>query len=601
MRSRVLLQGILLLGCVSCLRELRIIVKGQGAVDVMAPSGPCAIDGMRAICPPEMEALSPTQDGCEADGQCYGVDVDGQLKFVPRASSGWRIADQPDCKPTTPTRGFQVPLDFVFTMPGVDTVCEFQFVPEDSRVVRLDMDPRSTGVAAGTIGGEPCLLSPAHGCEVVVAVGSTLDFSIPPLGDATVAWSGACSGLTGTSGSLLVPAGSDTLSCVVTIVDSSEHALWLLGEGQGEVDVPGGQPVTIAPGQSWQRIISTAGDHSVVLEALDIGTYKFGSWGVDCQGTDPHLQLDLTNTSKLCTVTFVPRDAKRLQVSIMGGAGSVLVSGDASGTCSSGTPCDIQAPTGGRVSLTASTDNPAFHFDHWEGDCRDMVATVDLVMDADKTCTAVFKSEAISVQIMEAPTAPVNPGTQVMLRAMVLNGVEPLTYAWSSVPATSMNPANAATTMVTVAANTTVTIRVTDGTGASAEESVEIVVGATSTEIHLVIADSVALPPLEQWLPIAGAPHATTNYYVAPTDGQAGHISKSVPNLTFAWGVHSYGTTRPTMTEERHVVEPQTIGIPENDVLHIPASFSVGWYSVYVEATDGISSYSDFILFEVVP
>ena len=165
-------------------------------------------------------------------------------------------------------------------------------------------------------------------------------------------------------------------------------------------------------------------DTVVTLTAVSEPDHTFDHWEGDLSGSDNPVSL-VMDSDKTVTAVFVPATGCSLSYSVVPlEAGYVGV--------------DPAQPSGGYtpdtvVTLTAVSE-PDHTFDHWEGDLSGSDNPVSLVMDSDKTLTAVFEPRlnlSASVSPEEGGTVEFNPsqpeygypkGEHVQLTAVPADG-----------------------------------------------------------------------------------------------------------------------------------------------------------------------------------
>jgi len=113
---------------------------------------------------------------------------------------------------------------------------------------------------------------------------------------------------------------------------------------------------------------------SASVSATANSSSLFTGWSGDCSGTTSPLSVTM-NTDKTCTANF---ELKRTLAVLKNGTGTGTVTG--AGTYANGTKA---YPT-----ATAATTSI---FTGWSGDCTGTDTPYDLLMDANKSCTATFE------------------------------------------------------------------------------------------------------------------------------------------------------------------------------------------------------------------
>jgi hypothetical protein len=174
-------------------------------------------------------------------------------------------------------------------------------------------------------------------------------------------WEGDLSGSTNPESILM---DSDKTVTAVFLQDQYTLTVNITGQGSVDLDPPGGTYLSGTP---------------VQLTANADPGWHFEHWEGDLSGsTNP--ESILMDSDKTVTAVFV-QDQYTLTVNITG-QGSVDLD-PPGGTYLSGTT----------VQLTANAD-PDWQFDHWEGDLSGSNNPESILMDGDKTVTAVFVSAA---------------------------------------------------------------------------------------------------------------------------------------------------------------------------------------------------------------
>jgi len=130
---------------------------------------------------------------------------------------------------------------------------------------------------------------------------------------------------------------------------------------------------------------------TVTLTANANTGYLFDSWNGCDSVNGNQCTLNITG-AKNVTANFVQAYTLTVQKS---GNGTGTVTSDPAGI-NCGSDCSEVYATGKQVTLTAQPDASS-RFDGWSGDCSGTNPTVQVTMDADKTCTATFSLETLQV------------------------------------------------------------------------------------------------------------------------------------------------------------------------------------------------------------
>jgi hypothetical protein len=132
----------------------------------------------------------------------------------------------------------------------------------------------------------------------------------------------------------------------------------------------------------------------VTLIADPAAGYRFGWWGGEISSTTNPVTITI-NSDKNITVVFVKTYAL-----------DITISPEGSGTVSPGSG---HYDEGSRITLTA-TSAAGYRFDHWAGDVSGNFTSVSVMMNADKSVTAVFtKIYELTITITPANSGTVSP------------------------------------------------------------------------------------------------------------------------------------------------------------------------------------------------
>ncbi|WP_231970259.1 InlB B-repeat-containing protein [Tenacibaculum jejuense] len=131
---------------------------------------------------------------------------------------------------------------------------------------------------------------------------------------------------------------------------------------------------------------------SVELTATPAAGYQFDGWSGDATGTTNPLSITM-DADKTITAIF-SRIQRTLTVNATNG--TVTISNPFAIRGINNTPTTGQVDDGTTLRLTATPD-AGYKFDGWSGDITSTVNPVDIIMDADKTVTAMFSAVTASV------------------------------------------------------------------------------------------------------------------------------------------------------------------------------------------------------------
>lgn len=240
--------------------------------------------------------------------------------------------------------------------------------------------------------------------KATYACGEEVDLTaVPASGWKFEGWTGDLSG-TDPQTSLIMDASK---LVTATFVPDLKYILTLNKVGNGTVAAD-------PPGPAYSQ------DTQVQLTATaDLG-YKFDGWSGSVTSTDNPLAI-VMNDSKTITGTFSAAPNRTLNTSVPGGGGTIGVD-----------PAQADYLNGTTVTLTAQA-TAGMNFVGWGGDLAGQTQNpYPLIMDANKTVTAVFAADVHSLTVVKSP---VQGGT------VAVDPVKPLYYNGESVQL-SVTPAN---------------------------------------------------------------------------------------------------------------------------------------------------------------
>ena len=189
-------------------------------------------------------------------------------------------------------------------------------------------------------------------------------------------WEGA---LSGNANPAQLVMDADKSVTAVFVLD--QYALTLQINGQGTVTAdPAGSPYDAGT--------------PVSLTPVPAAGWHFDHWEGALAGNANPAQI-VMDTDKSVTAVFVLNQVA-LNVQVSGGGAVAL------------NPPGGIYDVGATVTLSA-TPNAGWNFDHWEGDVSGGATVVEVVMDGDKSVTAVFAREEYSLTVVETGGGSVTP------------------------------------------------------------------------------------------------------------------------------------------------------------------------------------------------
>jgi predicted small lipoprotein YifL len=250
-----------------------------------------------------------------------------------------------------------------------------------------------SGACSGTVSPTTVLVDAAKTCTANFMLNPTLTVSTAGTGSGTVTgagtyayntiapvsaaassgstftgWSGDCSGTTSPTTVLMNAAKT----CTATFTLNS-YALTVNTAGTGSGTVTGSGSYAY-------------GATATVTAAASTGS-TFTGWSGSCSGTVSPTTV-LMDAAKTCTATFTLNNGYTVNTA---GTGSGTVTG--AGTYTYGTTATVTAAASGGSTFTG-----------WSGACSGAVSPTTVLMDANKTCTAIFTLNGYTLTVNTAGT-----------------------------------------------------------------------------------------------------------------------------------------------------------------------------------------------------
>ncbi|MDM8562978.1 PKD domain-containing protein, partial [Candidatus Marithioploca araucensis] len=218
----------------------------------------------------------------------------------------------------------------------------------------------------------------------------------PSDGSMLTGWTGACRG---TENSTTVTM-SRRRGCTATFeLDPTEVVLHRvriskIGDGKGTITIKQGSNVIMTCTTAACEAKYYAPGTELTLRARARNNAIFVGWGEDCSGTDLNLSITINKATK-CTADFtlpppLPTEHRLTVTNIMETTARGYVTGNG---IECGDDCVENYLADKKVRLTANP-MPHSYFKKWTNDCSGTRTSATVIMDSDKTCTAIFGSDS---------------------------------------------------------------------------------------------------------------------------------------------------------------------------------------------------------------
>jgi hypothetical protein len=320
----------------------------------------------------------------------YDTGASVKLTATPAANATFTSWGGTDCTGTT--------SPFTMTMDKSKS-CTASFTANVSTKFTLTLTAPTGGSISSDIGGLNCGTTCAGDYDQNATVNLT---ATPATGMVFDAWSGDCAGTT----SPLSLTMDKVKGCSATFksnpTPTTTVSLTVTAPTNGTVKSnPGvincGLQGTVCTDSSFVK------GAQVTLSATPVTGGKFTSWIGDCSTSTTDSVTLTMDAAKTCSATFEGTASNQSDLVVtVTGAGKVARI-PAGSTCGTGTDC-TNYTTGDPVALSARADTGSV-FDTWGGDCAGQTGSLILItMDKAKTCTATFKTSALTQTLTVSKT-----------------------------------------------------------------------------------------------------------------------------------------------------------------------------------------------------
>ncbi|MHA2621037.1 MAG: InlB B-repeat-containing protein, partial [bacterium JZ-2024 1] len=235
------------------------------------------------------------------------------------------------------------------------------------------------GNGQGNITSSPPGIQCPGNCSRAFAQGTQVTLTATPdINSSFDGWTGACS----STNFIVVVTMDSAKTCTATfnLLQPATANLTVSKNGNGVVtSTPSG--ISCGMGCASQTASFTASS-TVLLFAYPDPGWRFAGWGGDCSGNATNVQI-IMDANKTCTATFV----QQFTLTVTKNGNGVVTSTPAGIDC--GNTCSAGYDDATSVTLIA-TEDPGWRFAGWGGDCSGNATNVQIIMDANKTCTATF-------------------------------------------------------------------------------------------------------------------------------------------------------------------------------------------------------------------
>jgi PKD repeat protein len=218
----------------------------------------------------------------------------------------------------------------------------------------------------------------------------------PSDGSMFTGWTGACRG---TENSTTVTMSRRRWCTATFELDPTEVVLHRvriskIGDGKGTITIKQGRNVIMTCATAACEAKYYAPGTELTLRARARNNAIFVGWGEDCSGTDLNLSITINKATK-CTAEFtlpppLPTEHRLTVTNIMETTARGIVTGNG---IECGDDCVENYLADKKIGLKANP-MPHSYFKEWTNDCSGTRTSATVIMDSDKTCTAIFGSDS---------------------------------------------------------------------------------------------------------------------------------------------------------------------------------------------------------------
>ena len=362
--------------------------------------------------PEAVIAVSEPQE--QSDGLAVSFDASGSTDSDPDGnitSQIWITSDGQIATGVNPTITFSEPGEHTVTLIITDNTGKTTSVRQTITVAKPLEIFSLTLTKQGTGKGEFHSTAPDtaidcdidcqrakndYNSDIVVTLQAT-----PAAGSIFTSWSNGCGG---TSNPTTVPINRQRYCTATFDLDPAQQQLHRfriakIGDGSGRITVKQGRDVITQCSSADCEAKYFPSGTELTLTTNIANDATFVGWSEDCHGTEPSITVTIEHATK-CTAELALRPPEPIerrltvttvQETVSPSQGTITSNGIECGNGSD--DCVENYPHGQQIWLKA-TPAPHSYFKEWTTDCSGTGTRTTLIMDTDKTCTAIFGSDS---------------------------------------------------------------------------------------------------------------------------------------------------------------------------------------------------------------
>lgn len=269
------------------------------------------------------------------------------------------------------------------------------------------------GSGSGTVTSSPAAINCGSTCSASFSQGTSVKLTATPLSGSTFSgWSGACTG-TGTCNVTM-----DSNKTVTATFNTGGYSI----SGKVTLNGSGLSRVTITLKGAWSTTATTGSDGSYIFTGAQNGSYTITPSKSGYTFTPSSRSITVNNANVTVPDFTATQTTQTFALTVMkAGTGSGTVTSSPEGI-NCGITCTASFNQGTSVNLIA-TPLSGYTFGGWNGACNG-TGTCTVVMDANKSVTAMFNTPPGSFNLSAIPECSTDYLPQIRLTWTTSNGVD---------------------------------------------------------------------------------------------------------------------------------------------------------------------------------